>query len=98
MSERELSGNSGRLRIIEVMADAIRREQQRPAIRSVEWSRKAPERMATAALDAALPMIRTQLAGRIREREVQVGLGDVPLPADWWEIYRDAAKVIKEAE
>lgn len=57
---------SDRERIIEAMAAAIRRERERPAIRSLEWSQKAPERMATSALDAALPLIRGALAEKVR--------------------------------
>lgn len=61
------NSNPGRLQVISVMADAIRREQHRPAIRSVEWAQKAPERMATAALDAALPLITKILAKKVQE-------------------------------
>lgn len=103
MSERELSGDSGRLQIIEAMARALFVMRYRMGVSCFDKAAyrhmsDACIREATNALTAAWPLIRLQLAGRIREREIRVGLGDAPLPADWWEIYRDAAKVIEEAE
>ena len=97
---------SDRERIIEAMAEAIRRERERPAIRSLEWSQKAPERMATAALDAALPLIREALAEKVRDgmhtvemarKAVRAGVcvGEV---SAWDAALEEAALLIEEVE
>lgn len=95
-----------RANIVEAMAAAIRRERERPAIRSLEWSQKAPERMATAALDAAVPLIRQALAEKVREamftaesaREaIRAGMAVGEVGA-WDEALEQAALLIEEVE
>lgn len=92
--------------IIEAMAAAIRRERERPAIRSLEWSQKAPERMATAALDAALPLIREALAEKVRDgmhtvemarKAVRAGVSVGEVHA-WDAALEEAALLIEEVE
>lgn len=99
---------SDRERIIEAMAAAIRRERERPAIRSLEWSQKAPERMATAALDAALPLIREAFAEQVRSKALGPDFGRNPMSgadsrdARLYGAYDDglecAARLIEEVE
>ena len=92
--------------VIEAMAAAIRRERERPAIRSLEWSQKAPERMATAALDAALPLIRQALAEKVRDgmhtvemarKAVRAGMAVGEVGA-WDEALEQAARLIEGVE
>lgn len=97
---------SDREQIIEAMAAAIWREWERPAIRSLERSQKAPERMATAALDAALPLIREALAEKVRaamftaesaRESIRAGMAVGEVGA-WDEALEQAALLIEEVE